>query len=103
MSTSERSDREPGKLPDAEHLESNQGAEVMQVLENDGVRAKVVHADGTVDYVDAQAIGGELESMPRGYFMSPQFIGTVVVRTPPHYSDRVRRSWTDLYVGSMSC
>lgn len=86
MSSSDRSEREPGKLPDTEHLESNQSAEVMQAVENEGVndgqRAKVVHADGTVDYVDAQAIGGELEAMPQGYFRSPQFIGTVVVCKP---------------------
>lgn len=41
--------------------------------------AKVVHADGTVNYVDARAIGGDVEDLPKGYFYSPQFIGTVVV------------------------
>lgn len=41
--------------------------------------AKVVHADGTVNYVDAKAIGGDMEELPKGYFRSPQFIGTVVV------------------------
>lgn len=41
---------------------------------------KTVHLDGTVEYVDAQAVGGELKQMPRGYFMSLQFIGTVTVR-----------------------
>lgn len=39
---------------------------------------KFVHTDGTVDNVDTHAIGGELEEMPKGYFRSIQFIGTVV-------------------------
>ncbi|KAF2267864.1 trichothecene efflux pump [Lojkania enalia] len=38
---------------------------------------KKVHADGTVDLVDAHAIGGAAEDMPKGYFLSIQFIGTV--------------------------
>ncbi|KAF2115908.1 fungal trichothecene efflux pump [Lophiotrema nucula] len=38
---------------------------------------KKVHADGTVDLVDAHAIGGDLDEMPAGYFWSLQFIGTV--------------------------
>ena len=41
---------------------------------------KKVHADGTVDLIDAHAIGGAVEEMPKGYYYSPQFIGTVVVR-----------------------
>lgn len=41
---------------------------------------KKVHADGHVDLVDAHAIGGALDEMPKGYFWSPQFIGTVIVR-----------------------
>lgn len=44
--------------------------------------AKLVHADGTVNYVDAQAIGGDVDELPKGYFRSPQFIGTVVVSDP---------------------
>jgi hypothetical protein len=43
---------------------------------------KKVHADGHVDLVDAHAIGGNLEDMPAGYFWTPQFIGTVIVRFP---------------------
>lgn len=39
---------------------------------------KKVHADGTVDLIDAHAIGGAVEEMPKGYYYSPQFIGTVV-------------------------
>ena len=44
--------------------------------------AKVVHTDGTIDYIDAKAIGGDFEEMPKGYFWSPSFIGTVTVSTP---------------------
>ena len=44
-----------------------------------GEAAEVVHADGTIDYVDTHAMGGEVETMPAGYFRSPQFIGTVLV------------------------
>ena len=50
-----------------------------QHLEQDVDVAKVVHADGTVDYIDARAVGGDFEEMPKGYFYSPQFIGTVAV------------------------
>lgn len=39
---------------------------------------KKVHADGTVDLIDAHAIGGAVEKMPKGYYYSPQFVGTVV-------------------------
>ena len=39
---------------------------------------KMVHTDGTVDIVDTHAIGGELHQMPKGYFRSIQFIGTVI-------------------------
>ena len=42
---------------------------------------KKVHADGTVDLIDAHAIGGAVEKMPKGYYHSPQFVGTVVVRS----------------------
>ncbi|KAF2733064.1 fungal trichothecene efflux pump [Polyplosphaeria fusca] len=39
---------------------------------------KKVHADGTVDLVDAHAIGGAAENMPKGYYWSLNFIGTVI-------------------------
>ncbi|KAI8627941.1 trichothecene efflux pump [Xylariaceae sp. FL1651] len=39
---------------------------------------KVVHTDGTIDYVDRNAVGGDAAEMPDGYFTSPQFIGTVL-------------------------
>ncbi|KAL4937901.1 hypothetical protein BDV06DRAFT_215544 [Aspergillus oleicola] len=47
--------------------------------EHDSARA-VVHADGTVTYVDVQAIGGEMEDMPKGYFKSLPFLGTVLAQ-----------------------
>jgi hypothetical protein len=50
--------------------------------------AKLVHADGTVDYVDGKAIGGDLEQMPKGYYWSKAFLGTLTV------SDLVRRGST---------
>lgn len=40
---------------------------------------KRVHADGTVDLIDAHAIGGDLDEMPAGYFITPNFIGTFLV------------------------
>jgi len=41
---------------------------------------KKIHADGHIDLVDAHAIGGAAEDMPKGYYYSAQFIGTVTVR-----------------------
>jgi hypothetical protein len=49
---------------------------------NSNAHRAVVHADGTVTYVDVNAIGGEMDDMPKGYFKSVPFIGTVVVRIP---------------------
>ncbi|KAL4926323.1 trichothecene efflux pump [Aspergillus undulatus] len=40
----------------------------------------VVHTDGTVTYVDVHAIGGEMEDMPKGYFRSLPFLGTVLAQ-----------------------
>jgi hypothetical protein len=54
-------------------INSTQLAEDLHVV-------KKVHADGHVDLVDTHAIGGDVEDMPKGYFWSPQFVGTVVVR-----------------------
>ncbi|KAF2660508.1 fungal trichothecene efflux pump [Lophiostoma macrostomum CBS 122681] len=52
-------------------IESTQVAADLHVV-------KKVHADGQVDLVDAHAIGGDVGDMPKGYFWSPQFIGTVL-------------------------
>ncbi|KAK7430669.1 hypothetical protein QQZ08_002713 [Neonectria magnoliae] len=60
----------------AAHLEAGDG-----VLDKPGHHTeKVVHADGTIDYLDAEAVGGEYDQMPKGYFLSPQFIGTVTAQ-----------------------
>lgn len=60
------------------HVESGPD-DIRQVLEVNGRTAKVLHADGTIDIIDTDALGGEADSMPTGYYRSPQFIGTVVV------------------------
>lgn len=83
MSTDAHRASEP-KAPETHHVESKDGASdydnTPQFLETEGDRAKVVHADGTIDYVDTHALGGDAHEMPTGYYKSPQFIGTVVVR-----------------------
>lgn len=66
------------KAARARHLEAGP-EDIRQVLEIDGNTAKVLHADGTVDFMDTKALGGELDTMPAGYYRSPQFIGTVLV------------------------
>ena len=43
---------------------------------------QTVHQDGTVDYVDTHAVGGDLAQMPEGYYRSVQFVGTVIVSLP---------------------
>jgi hypothetical protein len=61
---------------------------------------QTVHQDGTVDYVDTHAIGGDLEKMPSGYFYSVQFIGTVTVSLPR----RLKKDGTDLIlIGCLLC
>jgi len=40
---------------------------------------KRVHQDGTVDLIDAHAVGGDLDEMPKGYYWSPNFIFTFLV------------------------
>jgi len=46
-------------------------------VEMDAVKTK--HEDGTVSFAGRAALGGGLEEMPKGYFRSVQFVGTVVV------------------------
>lgn len=60
---------------------------------------KVTHADGSVDYIDLKAIGGDYAMMHRGYFRSPQFLGTLTVRRD------LTESWilANGKPGSMSC
>ena len=40
---------------------------------------KRVHQDGTVDFIDAHAVGGDLDEMPAGYYVTPNFIFTFIV------------------------
>lgn len=40
---------------------------------------QAVHQDGSIDFVDRNALGGALHQMPKGYFRSVQFVGTVAV------------------------
>lgn len=41
---------------------------------------EIIMADGTIEYVDKNAFGHELDRMPNGYYRSTQFIGTLAVR-----------------------
>ena len=71
-------------------------AESVGVSEHDKNRVEQVHADGkpnlkgrnlkteltsilgTIDYVAKEIVGGDIGEMPKGYYRSPAFIGTVV-------------------------
>lgn len=57
-----------------------------QVVHDDMVKfdaVEQVHVDGTVDLIDARALGGASEELPLSYFLSVSFIGTVTVSQPP--------------------
>lgn len=80
------SDHEKGQNNITTQLEedsnnNNTDVVVVNVDEDQGKLGAVqqIHTDGTIDYVDAQAFGGDLHQMPPGYFYSVQFIGTVTV------------------------
>ncbi|CAO2654543.1 Nn.00g112760.m01.CDS01 [Neocucurbitaria sp. VM-36] len=62
----------------AETVEKTDAPSTIHAADKDVHVVKKVHADGHVDLVDAHAIGGNIEDMPKGYFWTPQFIGTVV-------------------------
>ncbi|KAF7561424.1 hypothetical protein G7046_g2702 [Stylonectria norvegica] len=51
-----------------------------ELSDGKGETEKVVYADGTVEFVDRHALGGDVQSMPVGYYRSPQFIGTVAAQ-----------------------
>jgi hypothetical protein len=75
------------QVPDSKHVEAGSGENTISLKEAHTATSehhenylKVVHTDGTVNYVDNRALGGDVDGMPAGYFRSPQFIGTVVVR-----------------------
>ncbi|KAM0470968.1 hypothetical protein ACHAP7_009305 [Fusarium lateritium] len=46
-------------------------------VETAGSANKITMADGTVEYVDKNALGDELDQMPYGYYWSPQFLGSL--------------------------
>ena len=76
----ESSNRDHAAVQDSSSPSPNSSGDSRE--EHRGTAKRVVHVDGTVGYVDRKAIGGEREGMPKGYFRSPQFVGTMVVR--PH-------------------
>ncbi|KAK8073250.1 hypothetical protein PG994_004149 [Apiospora phragmitis] len=49
-----------------------------QTVDNVERVVEKTHIDGTVDFVSADVIGGEVGELPSGYFRSAKFIGTVV-------------------------
>ncbi|KAB5517299.1 fungal trichothecene efflux pump [Coniochaeta sp. 2T2.1] len=61
------------------HTEPKQGLDNDSSGSVDGA-VKIVHADGFIDYVDNKAIGGDSKGMPKGYFRSPAFLGTVTAQ-----------------------
>ncbi|KAH6987232.1 trichothecene efflux pump [Ilyonectria destructans] len=71
----------PDSGPDEKDLQATH-LEAGDAALNKGVdqTEKVVHADGTIDYLDAKAVGGDVDEMPKGYFLSAQFIGTVTAQ-----------------------
>lgn len=74
-------DEEKADATMAESVEKNEALNTEQAKDVHVV--KKVHADGHIDLVDAHAIGGAAENMPKGYYYSIQFIGTVTVRFQP--------------------
>ncbi|KAL2758430.1 hypothetical protein ACRALDRAFT_2133342 [Sodiomyces alcalophilus JCM 7366] len=71
MSSGEKPADEPRRVVDPD---------VAQVLVQEGEVARVVHTDGTVNLIDAKAIGGDYDEMPEGYFLSANFICTLIAQ-----------------------
>lgn len=44
-----------------------------------GSANNIIMADGTIENVDKNAFGDELNQMPHGYYWSPQFLGSLAV------------------------
>ncbi|KAF4924399.1 Trichothecene efflux pump TRI12 [Colletotrichum viniferum] len=78
MSSSDGQSGTEAKEPTTRHLETEN--DISKVQTHDGNVTKVVHADGTVDYIDTKAVGGNYDAMPAGYFRSPQFLGTLTAQ-----------------------
>jgi len=62
--------------PSPKATSSDKAAMALEIEHAHGVR--VEHADGTIDFVDEKAIGGDSAAMPDGYFRSAPFIFTVI-------------------------
>lgn len=58
------------------HANSFEGPRSVEFL---GSANKIIMADGTVEYVDKNALGDDLHQMPYGYYCSPQFLGSLAV------------------------
>lgn len=48
-------------------------------IETLGSANKIIMVDGTIENVDTNAFGDELDQMPCGYDWSPQFLGSLAV------------------------
>jgi hypothetical protein len=64
---------------------------------------QTVHQDGTVDYVDTHAVGGDLAQMPEGYYRSIQFVGTVIVSLLLSNEWGSREKDADIWAGCLLC
>lgn len=64
---------------------------------------QTVHTDGTVDYVDAHAVGGDVAQMPEGYYGSIQFVGTVIVSYRPYSQQLLLEEWSVAYTRQAVC
>ncbi|KAK8102197.1 hypothetical protein PG984_015343 [Apiospora sp. TS-2023a] len=64
--------------PSALHSHRDMDSQRDQTTPGASRTVEKTHIDGTVDYVSADVLGGEVTELPAGYFRSAQFIGTVV-------------------------
>ncbi|CAM1501738.1 Fc.00g037220.m01.CDS01 [Cosmosporella sp. VM-42] len=71
-----------GSEKQAQKVQTNatDGQDDPRLSNSNGSTEKIVFVDGTVEYIDTNALGGEVERMPAGYYKSPQFIGTVAAQ-----------------------
>lgn len=71
QSTTQESHHHHGK--GLRHIDTN-----VEVHQFDTNVEKTVHEDGHVDLVDKKAIGGEFQTMPKGYYTSMSFVMTFI-------------------------
>lgn len=48
-------------------------------LVTEGSAFKAVHVDGSVDYINRKALGGNIKRLPNNYFLRPEFVAVLVV------------------------